>query len=45
MDSILFSFKDENPFLFLPYFDLRFFLRFFFDQTGRLRPEAEGLRM
>jgi len=22
-----------------------FFLRFFFDQTGRLRPEAEGLRM
>jgi hypothetical protein len=27
--------KDENPFLFLPYFDLRFFLQFFYDQTCR----------
>ena len=24
-DPVQFSFKDENPFLFLPYFDLRFF--------------------
>ena len=25
VDPVQFSFKDENPFLFLPYFDLRFF--------------------
>jgi hypothetical protein len=29
VDPIQFSFKDENPFLFLPYFNLRFF-RFLF---------------
>jgi hypothetical protein len=25
VDPVQFSFKDKNPFLFLPYFDLRFF--------------------
>jgi len=25
VDPVQFSFKDENPFLFLPYFNLRFF--------------------
>ena len=29
VDPVQFSFKDENPFLFLPYFKLRFF-RFLF---------------
>ena len=35
VDPVQFSFKDDNLFLFLPYFDLRFFYSFFFDQTGR----------
>jgi len=29
VDPVQFSFKDENPYLFLPYFNLRFF-RFLF---------------
>ena len=37
VDHVQFSFKDENPFLFLLYFDLLAFLRFFFDQPGRSR--------
>ena len=35
---VQFSFKYENPFLFLPFLKV-----FIFDQTGRLRQPAAGL--
>ena len=37
VDPVQFSFKDENPFLFLPYLK-----SFFYDQTGRFRNQRLG---
>ena len=40
VDPVQFSFKDENPFLFLPYFDLRFFTFLFWSDWPFFWPEA-----